>query len=31
MATKNKPEAAPAAAQQPEQPQELLSIYTLRE
>lgn len=31
MATKNKPEAAPTAAQQPEQPQELLSIDTLRE
>ena len=31
MATKNKPEAAPAAAQQLEQPQELLSIDTLRE
>ena len=31
MATKSKPEATPAAAQQPEQPQELLSIDTLRE
>ena len=31
MATKSKPEATPAAAQQPEQPQELLSIDTLRD
>ena len=31
MASRSKPEAAPAAVQQPEQPQELLSIDTLRE
>lgn len=31
MASKTKSEAAPAAASQPEQPQELLSIDTLRE